>query len=60
MNEQKNTEKTNGKKKGLWSLIKESMTKTGGCCCGGGDCCGSSPQEAGKQKPGQKPAGRNS
>jgi hypothetical protein len=28
------------KKKGLFSVIKESMTKTGGCCGPGESCCG--------------------
>ena len=27
------------KKKGLFSMIKESMNKTGGCNCGPGDAC---------------------
>ena len=31
------------KKKGLFSAIWESMTKTGGCC-GSGESCGCSPQ----------------
>jgi hypothetical protein len=29
------------KKKGLISMIRESLTKTGGCCCGPGETCGS-------------------
>jgi hypothetical protein len=37
----KDTEKIT-KKKSIWALIWESMTKTGGCCGSGGDCCGSS------------------
>ena len=28
------------KKKGLFSVIRESMTKTGGCCGPGESCCG--------------------
>ncbi|MEK6777073.1 MAG: hypothetical protein AABY87_09355 [bacterium] len=28
------------KKKGLFTLIKESMTKSGGCCGPGSSCCG--------------------
>jgi hypothetical protein len=40
----KETAKEMGKKRGFWAAIKESMTKTGGCCGSGGDCCG--PSEA--------------
>ncbi len=29
------------KKSGIWSLIKESLTQTGGCC-GPGESCGPS------------------
>jgi len=37
----KDTEKNEGKKKSIWALIWESMTKTGGCCgSGGGGCWG--------------------
>jgi hypothetical protein len=32
---------SNEKKKGLFSVIKESMKKTGGCCGPGESCCGS-------------------
>ena len=28
------------KKKGLFAMIRESMTKTGGCCGSGESCCG--------------------
>lgn len=28
------------KKKGFFSMIWESMTKSGGCCGGGESCCG--------------------
>ncbi len=31
---------TEKKKKGLLSIIWESMTKTGGCCGNGESCCG--------------------
>jgi len=37
------------KKKGLFSVIKESMTKTGGCC-GPGETCGGSVKENDKTK----------
>ena len=40
------------KKKGLFAMIWESMTKTGGCCGSGGDCCGLAKP---KQKP-EEPA----
>lgn len=39
----KDTEKKS-KKKSIWALIWESMTKTGGCCGSGEDCC-CSPQQ---------------
>lgn len=32
------------KKKGLFSAIKESMNKTGGCNCGPGDACYVDPE----------------
>ncbi|MFH1009200.1 MAG: hypothetical protein V1800_17125 [Candidatus Latescibacterota bacterium] len=28
------------KKKGWWAAIRESMTRTGGCCGSGATCCG--------------------
>ncbi len=31
-------------KRGLWSLIRESMTKTGGCCGSGETCCGTAAE----------------
>jgi len=37
------------KKKGLWSVIRESMTKTGGCC-GPGETCGISANKANEQQ----------
>jgi hypothetical protein len=40
----KTTANQKPKKKGFFSTLWESMTKTGGCCGGGGDCCGASPQ----------------
>jgi hypothetical protein len=39
---------TEKKKKGLWATIRESMTKTGGCCGGGGNCCGPSKETGSK------------
>ena len=55
-----NAAKENGKKKGMWAAIWESMTKTGGCCGSGGNCCGPSQSEADKKKAEQKPAARTS
>ena len=35
------------KKKGLWAMVREAFTKTGGCCCGPGEtCCGPSEENA--------------
>jgi hypothetical protein len=45
---------TEKKKKGLWATIRESMTKTGGCCGGGGSCCGPS-NEAGNKTTEKEP-----
>lgn len=33
-------QKNEKKKKGIFSAIWESMTKTGGCCGSGESCCG--------------------
>lgn len=44
------------KKSGVWGLIKESLTQTGGCC-GPGESCGPSctpSKDAGGKKEGQK------
>lgn len=39
------------KKKGFLEAIKESMTKSGGCCGGGETCgCGPAPEEKDKKK----------
>jgi len=41
------------KKKGLFSMIRESLTKTGGCCGPGETCCGpakDSDKATGKDK----------
>ena len=41
------------KKKGIFSTIWESMTKTGGCCGAGESCCGPSNEndkKASKEK----------
>jgi len=36
------------KKKGFLGMLRESFSKTGGCCCGPGETCGG-PSEAGKK-----------
>ncbi len=41
--------KKNKKKKGLWAVIRESMTKTGGCC-GPGETCGGPAKENDEEK----------
>ncbi len=38
------------KKKGLIAIIRESLTKTGGCCCGPGETCGA-PAEPDEKAP---------
>ncbi len=44
-------------------MLRESFSKSGGCCCGPGECCGPAeqsenerPKEAGKEKATSKPA----
>ncbi len=32
------------KKKGFLAMLRESFSKTGGCCCGPGECCGPSDE----------------
>ena len=41
----KNEQKT---KKGFFGMLRESFSKTGGCCCGPGETCGG-PTEEGNQ-----------
>lgn len=31
-------------KKGFFGMLRESFSKTGGCCCGPGECCGPSEE----------------
>ena len=38
----KNEQKT---KKGFFGMLRESFSKTGGCCCGAGETCGGSGEE---------------
>lgn len=51
----KDTSKVNGKKKGFGAAIRESMTKTGGCCGSGGSCCGPVKQDTEKKHAEEKP-----
>lgn len=44
----KNEPKT---KKGFFSLLRESFSKTGGCCCGPGESCDGSTTKAEKPQP---------
>ncbi len=36
------------KKKGFFSMIWESMTRTGGCCGSGETCCGPAKEDGNK------------
>ncbi len=38
-------------RKGFFGILRESFSKTGGCCCGPGETCGAPPEEASKQNP---------
>jgi len=38
----KNEQKT---KKGLFGMLRESFTKTSGCCCGPAETCGGATEE---------------
>jgi hypothetical protein len=35
-------------KKGFFAMLRESFSKTGGCCCGPGETCGSPTKESDK------------
>ena len=41
----KNEQKT---KKGFFGMLRESFSKTGGCCCGPGETCGGPNDESDK------------
>jgi hypothetical protein len=41
----KNEQKT---KKGFFGMLRESFSKTGGCCCGPGETCGGPNEESDK------------
>lgn len=38
-------------RKGFFGILRESFSKTGGCCCGPGETCGGPPEEGRKDKP---------
>jgi len=44
----KNEQKT---RKGFFGMLRESFSKTGGCCCGPGETCGGPSKEAEKPQP---------
>jgi len=50
----KNEQKTT---KGFFGILRESFSKTGGCCCGPGETCGGPPQESSKEKSKETKAG---
>lgn len=35
-------------KKGFFGILRESFSKTGGCCCGPGETCGGPSEEGNK------------
>ena len=35
-------------KKGFFAMLRESFSKTGGCCCGPGETCGGPSEEGNK------------
>ena len=47
----KNEQKT---KKGFFGMLRESFSKTGGCCCGPGETCGGPSAESEKRKEAQE------
>lgn len=47
-------EKERKKKKGLFAMIRESMSKTGGCCGPGETCCGPAKEKGKEAKASQK------
>lgn len=42
-------------KKGLFGMLREAFTKTGGCCCRPGESCDGSGKKI-EQKPKEEPA----
>jgi hypothetical protein len=55
----KDKSKKDGTKKGFWATIRESMTKTGGCCGSGESCCGPAKLDAEKKRGEEDPPARN-
>jgi hypothetical protein len=37
-------------KKGFLAMLRESFSKTGGCCCGPGETCGGPTEGSGKRQ----------
>lgn len=37
-------------KKGFFGMLRESFSKTGGCCCGPGESCGGPSEEGNKAR----------
>jgi len=37
-------------KKGFFGMLRESFSKTGGCCCGPGESCGGPGEESDKAR----------
>jgi hypothetical protein len=44
----KNEQKT---RKGFFGILRESFSKTSGCCCGPGETCGGPTKKAEKPQP---------
>ena len=42
-------------KKGFFGMLRESFTKTSGCCCGPGETCGGSTEESNKAQTEETP-----
>lgn len=53
--EMKNEQRT---KKGFFAMLRESFSKTGGCCCGPGETCGEPPKRS-EQQPKEESAKSN-
>ena len=49
--EMKNEPKT---RKGFFGMLRESFSRTGGCCCGPGETCGE-PAKEGEERPKEEP-----
>ena len=45
-------------KRGFFGMLRESFSKTGGCCCGPGETCGEPTKES-EKRPKEEPAKTN-